>query len=47
MDLQIKNIPSIQEIEFKTREISDSHKLNQMQEQVFNDILDLFNKRNV
>lgn len=46
MDLQIKNIPSIQEIEFKTREISDSHKLNQMQEQVFNDILDLFNKAN-
>lgn len=46
MDLQIKNIPSIQEIEFKTREISDSHKLNQMQEQVFNDILDLFNKTN-
>ena len=46
MDLQIKNIPSIQEIEFKTREISDSHKLNQIQEQVFNDILDLFNKAN-
>ena len=46
MDLQIKNIPSIQEIEFKTREISDSHKLNQMQEQVFDDILDLFNKAN-
>ena len=46
MDLQIKNIPSIQEIEFKTREISDSHKLNLMQEQVFNDILDLFNKAN-
>jgi hypothetical protein len=46
MDLQIKNIPSIQEIEFKTREISDSHKLNQTQEQVFNDILDLFNKAN-
>lgn len=46
MDLQIKNIPSIQEIEFKTREISDSHKLNQVQEQVFNDILDLFNKAN-
>ena len=46
MNLQIKNIPSIQEIEFKTREISDSHKLNQVQEQVFNDILDLFNKAN-
>lgn len=46
MDLQVKNIPSIQEIEFKTREISNSHKLNQTQEQVFNDILDLFNKAN-
>lgn len=46
MDLQVKNIPSIQEIEFKTREISDSHKLNLVQEQVFNDILDLFNKAN-
>lgn len=46
MSFQIKNIPSIKEIEFKTREISDSHKLNQVQEQVFNDILDLFNKAN-
>lgn len=46
MNLQVKNIPSIQEIEFKTREISDSHKLNQVQDQVFNDILDLFNKAN-
>lgn len=46
MDFQVKNLPSIQEIEFKTREISDSHKLNEMQEQVFNDILDLFNKAN-
>ena len=46
MDLQVKNIPSIQEVEFKTREISDSHKLNQVQEQSFNDILDLFNKAN-
>lgn len=46
MDLQIKNIPSIEEVEFKTRELSDSHKLNKIQEQVFNDILDLFNKAN-
>lgn len=46
MDLQVKNIPSVQENQFKTREISDSHKLNTMQEQVFNDILDLFNKAN-
>ena len=46
MDLQIKNIPSIEKIEFKTREISDSHKLNKVQDQIFNDILDLFNKAN-
>lgn len=47
MDLQVKNIPSIQEVEFKTREISDSHKLNEVQQNVFNDILDLFNKANI
>lgn len=46
MDFQVKNIPSVQEIEFKTREISNSHKLNEMQQNVFNDILDLFNKAN-
>lgn len=46
MNLQIKNIPSVEKIEFKTREISDSHKLNKVQNQVFNDILDLFNKAN-
>ena len=46
MDLQIKNIPSIQQIEFKAREISSSHDLNEVQQQVFNDILDLFNKAN-
>lgn len=47
MAVPIQNIPSIQQTEFKTREISDSNKLNTMQEQVFNDILDLFNKANV
>lgn len=47
MSIPIQNIPSIQETEFKTREISDSNKLNTIQDQVFNDILDLFNKANV
>lgn len=46
MDIQVKNIPSIQEVEIKTRSISDSHQLNETQEQVFNDILDLYNKAN-
>ena len=47
MAIPIQNIPSIQEVEFKTRELSDSNKLNTMQDQVFNDVLDLFNKANV
>lgn len=46
MDIQIKNIPSIQDIDFKTRSISDSNELNVIQQQAFNDILDLFNKAN-
>lgn len=46
-NVYVKNIPSIEEIKYKARSISDSHQLNTIQEQVFNDILDLFNKANV
>lgn len=47
MDLQIKNIPSIQEVEYSARSLSDSHQLNETQKETFNDILDLFNKANL
>lgn len=46
MDVSIKNIPSIQEVNFKYRSISSSEQLNGTQKEVFNDILDLFNKAN-
>ena len=42
-NLFVKNIPSIQEREFKYRGRMDSHKLNEMQKEAFDDILDLFN----
>ena len=45
-NLFVKNIPSIQEREFKYRGRMDSHKLNEMQKEAFDDILDLFNKAN-
>ena len=45
-NLFVKNIPSIQNHEFKYRSRMDSHKLNQVQQEMFHDILDLFNKAN-
>lgn len=45
-DLFIKNIPSIKQREFKYRAPMSSHELNQMQNEAFEDILDLFNKAN-
>lgn len=45
-NLFVSNIPSIQEREFKYRGKMDSHELNQMQKEAFDDILDLFNKAN-
>lgn len=45
-NLFVKNIPSIQEREFKYRGKVDSHALNELQKQAFDDILDLFNKAN-
>lgn len=42
----IRNIPEIKEMEIKARSKTDSHKLNERQEQVFRDILDLFNTAN-
>lgn len=45
-NLFVKNIPSIQEREFKYRAPMSSAVLNQMQREAFNDILDLFNKAN-
>lgn len=45
-DLFVKNLPSIQEREFKYRGKMSSHELNKMQQEVFSDILDLFNKSN-
>lgn len=44
--LFVKNIPSIQEREFKYRAPMNSHELNEMQNEAFNDILDLFSKAN-
>ena len=45
-DLFIKNIPSIKQREFKYRAKMNSHELNEMQNEAFEDILDLFNKAN-
>lgn len=45
-NLFVKNIPSIQERNFKYRGKMDSHALNEMQSEAFADILDLFNKAN-
>ena len=45
-NLFVKNLPSIQEREFKYRSQMSSHELNQQQKEVFADILDLFNKAN-
>lgn len=42
----INNIPSISDREFKYRTRMDSHELNSLQQEAFNDILDLFNKAN-
>lgn len=45
-NLFVKNIPSIQERKFEYRAPMSSEKLNDMQQEAFNDILDLFNKAN-
>lgn len=42
----VRNIPEIEEREFKYRTKMDSHELNKMQKEAFTDILDLFNKAN-
>ena len=42
----IRNIPSIQEREFKYRGKMESHELNALQKEAFDDVLDLFNKAN-
>lgn len=44
--LFLRNIPTIKEREFKYRGRMDSSELNQMQDEAFGDILDLFNKAN-
>lgn len=46
-DLFIKNIPSIEKKEFKYRSKMNSHDLNSLQDEAFQDILDLFNKANM
>lgn len=45
-NLFVRNLPSIKEREFKYRGRTSSEQLNDMQEEAFNDILDLFNKAN-
>ena len=45
-NLFIRNIPEIQEREFKYRTQMSSHELNELQTEAFKDILDLFNKAN-
>lgn len=45
-NLFVRNIPSIQDRVFKYRGKMNSHALNEMQEESFADILDLFNKAN-
>lgn len=42
----VKNIPSIKKHDFKYRSKMNSHDLNELQEQSYMDILDLFNKAN-
>lgn len=46
-DLFIRNIPEIQEREFKYRTQMSSNELNKLQDESFKDILDLFNKANL
>ena len=46
-NLFIRNIPDIQEREFKYRTLMSSHELNNLQTEAFRDILDLFNKANL
>lgn len=46
-NLFIRNIPEIQEREFKYRSKMSSHELNNLQTEAFKDILDLFNKANL
>ena len=46
-NLFIRNIPDIQQREFKYRTKMDSHELNDLQTEAFKDILDLFNKANL
>ena len=45
-EIFIKNIPDIQEREFKYRTRMESHVLNELQDEAFKDILDLFNRAN-
>jgi hypothetical protein len=45
-NLFVRNLPSIKEREFKYRSRTSSEQLNEMQQEAFNDILDLFNKAN-
>ena len=45
-NLFVKNMPSIQEREFQYRAKMQSHELNLLQKEAFDDILDLFNKAN-
>jgi len=45
-NLFVRNLPSIREREYKYRAPMSSAKLNEMQEEAFHDILDLFNKAN-
>lgn len=45
-NLFVRNIPSIKERQFKYRAPMSSENLNNMQQEAFNDILDLFNKAN-
>ena len=45
-NLFIRNIPDIKEREFKYRTKMSSHELNELQNEAFKDILDLFNKSN-
>lgn len=45
-NLFVKNLPSIKEREFKYRGKISSEDLNDVQQEAFNDILDLFNKAN-
>ena len=45
-NLFVRNIPSVKEREFKYRSRMSSQQLNEMQNETFNDILDLFNKAN-